>query len=392
MDGFKRVALILGQDLGYCRAVLRGVQSFANAHESWVFRDAAPGMAVVRALRDWQPAGIIAHLFDPEVAAALRELGKPLVNVTSTLNLDFPLVEVDHIAIGEMAAEHFLHAGFRNFGYFGSQTAGFSIGREEGFRRRLARAGFTCASKHVEYLPRPSPDLSWSEVDESVQDWLLELPKPVAIMASNDVPARELAEICRITGLHIPEQVALIGVDDDVLECGLACPPLSSIAIPGERVGYEAARMLSSMMAGDPPPQRNVFLPPKGVVVRQSSDIVAVDDPDVSQALRYIRMHGCEQIGVDDVLAATAVSRRKLERQFQRVLQRTIFEEIRRVRIEKAKRLLATTDMPMPAIAAASGFDGARRLSVVFRQVTGQTPTAYRAQFRLQEPLPQIKT
>lgn len=380
---FQRIALILGQDLGYCRGVLRGVQAFGAENVSWIFRDAAPSTAVIDAVREWNPAGIIAHLFEKEVADGLRSIGKPLVNVTNTLDLDLPLVEIDHEAVGRMAAEHFLHGGFRRFGYFGSATAGFSVERERGFRKRLAEAGFECSTQHAEYLPRPSNAATWSEVDESVRQWLLALPKPVAIFASNDVPARELAEICRTTGLHVPEDVALLGVDDDKLECGLSFPPLSSIALPSERVGYEAARMLSQLMAGKKLKHDRVYFPPKAIVVRQSSDIVAVEDRDVAQALRFIREHAGEAISVEDVLTEVPVSRRKLERDFQRVIHRTIFEEIRRHRVEKAMRLLATTDLPMPAIAKQSGFESARRLAVVFGQVMKATPTFYRSQFKL---------
>jgi LacI family transcriptional regulator len=378
-----RVALILGQDLGFCRGVLRGVQSFANRHESWIFRDAAPVPEVIAPLREWNPAGIIAHLFDQSLADELLRLGKPVVNVTSTLaELKVPLVEVDHLAVGKMAARYFLDAGFRNFGYFGSRTAGFSHDRERGFCETVEAAGHRCLSCYAEYLPRPALGGSWLEIDEQVKGWLLSLPKPVAIFASNDVPARELAEVCRLLNLQVPEEVALLGVDNDELECGLAYPPLSSIAIPSERVGFEAAAILSQMMAGKPPPAQPLFLPPKAVVVRQSSDVVAVEDPDLSAVLRFIRQHAAEPITVETILAHVPVSRRKLERTFSRVMNRTILDEIRRVRIERVKRLLSTTDLQMPAIATQAGFESARRLATVFRQMTGITPTDYRNQFR----------
>lgn len=383
VDAFKRIALILGQDLGYCRGVLRGVQAFAAGGEAWVFRDAAPSVSVVAAVREWQPAGVIAHLFDPQVADAVKQLRVPVVNTTSTLPLDLPLVEIDHAAVGRIAADHFIHSGFRNFGYFGSKSAGFSVQREAGFREQLAKSGFTCSAHHAEYLPRPSPSDSWTEVDAGVRRWLLELPKPVAIFASNDVPARELAEICRVLELHVPEDVALIGVDDDELECNLSFPPLSSIALPAERVGFEAAKLLRQLMGGKTLSNKRIVLPPKGLVVRQSSDIVAVQDPDVGKALRYIRQHATQLIGVEDVLREVAVSRRKLERDFQRIIHRTIFAEIRRIRIERAQRLLSSTQLPMPAIASQSGFDGARRMAVVFNQVTGMTPSEYRARYSL---------
>lgn len=381
---FKRIALIMGQDIGYCRNVLRGIQAFAAQHESWIFHDAAPDLRVIAPLREWNPQGIIAHLFDEELAEALSRLGKPLVNTTSTLpELPVPLVEVDHQAVGRMGAEHFLDNGFRNFGYFGSRIAQFSVGREQGFRRRLEEEGYECSSCYAEYLPRPGPGESWTNVDKRVHRWISVLKKPVGILASNDVPARALAAACRQLDLNVPEDVAILGVDNDEVEAGLAFPPLSSIAIPSQRIGFEAAGLLSRLMAGMPPPTRPLFLPPQGVIVRQSSDVVAVSDPELSASLHFIRRHGNEKIGVEDVAAHVGASRRKLERKFRATIRRTICDEIRRVRIERAKRLLSTTDMAMPDIATRSGFDGARRLATVFRQYTGTTPTAYRRQFRL---------
>jgi LacI family transcriptional regulator len=382
---FKRIALVLGQDLGYCRDVLRGVQAFASRQASWIFRDAAPDPAILKPLTEWQPAGIIAHLFEPHLAQELIRLGKPMVNVTSTLSdLALPLVEVDHVAVGRMAAEHFLAGGFRHFGYFGSQTAGFSVGRERGFREALASAGFSYQSCYADYLPRPIVGGSWSDLDQRVRRWLVSLPKPVALFTSNDVPGRAVAEMCRMLDLHVPETVALLGVDNDELECGLSYPPLSSIAIPGERIGYEAATMLHRMMAGQAAPSEAVFLPPKTVVVRQSSDIIAVSDPDISAVLRFIRQHLAEPIGVETIVQQVPLSRRKLERRFRDVMKRTVQQEIRRVRIEHAKRLLSTTDMSMPAIAHQAGFGSARWLAVVFRQTTDMTPTDFRNQYRKQ--------
>lgn len=381
---FRRVALIMGQDIGYCRDVLRGIQAFATGHESWIFHDAAPDLRILQPLKEWKPQGIIAHLFQEELAEELRALGKPLVNTTSTLaDLELPLVEIDHHAVGRMGAEHFLQGGFRNFGYFGSRTAGFSIGREQGFCRRLQEAGYSCSSCYAEYMPRPDAGGSWVDIDKRVHRWITALPKPVGILASNDVPARTLAEVCRQLDLNVPTDVAILGVDNDDVETGLAYPPLSSIALPSERVGFEAAALLSRLMAGQEPPSEPLFLPPQGVVVRQSSDVVAVSDPELSAILNFIRRHGTEPIGVEDVTAQVGASRRKLERKFRAAMHRTIHDEIRRVRIERAKRLLSTTDLAMPAIANRSGFDSARRLATVFRKQTGTTPTAYRRQFRL---------
>jgi LacI family transcriptional regulator len=230
----KRIALLMGQDVGYCRGVLRGVHSYAiQKSKAWVFHDSPPDTYAIGPLREWRPHGIIAHLFDRKIARKVLALRKPLVNTTNTLtDLGVPLVDVDHRRAGRLAAEHFLERGFKHFGYFGSAWTGFSKGREQGFREALAEAGFDLSSCYVEYLPRPPLDSSWKKIDRQIHRWLLALPKPAAVLASNDVPARALAEVCRQLGIGVPDDVALLGVDNDELECLLSHPPLSSIVNP----------------------------------------------------------------------------------------------------------------------------------------------------------------
>ncbi|WP_391541944.1 AraC family transcriptional regulator [Posidoniimonas polymericola] len=379
----RRVALLMGQDLAYNREVLRGIQAYAHAKTDWVIRDGPFAAHVLKPLSEWRPDGIIAHLFERRVAEALGELDVPIVNTTSTLlDLPYPLVDADHFAVGRMAAGYFLDRGFQNFGFFGSSTAGFSRERETGFRDALAERGCEATACYAEYLPRPSEEVSWVSVDERVREWLERLKKPVAILASNDVPARELAEACRQMGLDVPGQVALLGVDNDELECNLAVPPLSSIVLPSQRIGYEAAERLDRMMSGKPAPERRAYLPPVRVAERFSTDTLAIEDPELRAALGFIRSHAHLDIDVEAVHEHTAVSRRMLERRFRERLGRTVLEEIRRTRIELAKRLLTETDLQMPAIAKQAGFSGARRLAVVFRQEVSLTPSEFRDSVR----------
>lgn len=380
MSTIRRVALLIGQDIGYTRDVLRGVQAYGRGQPGWIFRDGPPDPRIIIPLKEWKPHGIIAHLFDKTLANELIKFRVPIVNTTNTLkDIRVPLVEVDHARIGEAAAEYFLDRGFRHFGYFGSSWTGFSKDREAAFVARLAKNGYHVDSCYAEYMPRPPIAESWKGVDVKVRAWLKALPKPVAILSSNDVPARELAEMCRQLELHIPEQVALLGVDNDDLECHLCTPILSSIDLGSERVGYEAAKMLHAMMDHRAPKQKRISIPPLGIVTRQSTDTLAIQDSEVAAALAYIRSSAHENIGVESILQAVPLSRRALERKFREQLGRTVLEEIRRVRLELAKSLLSDTNLPMPAIAVRCGFSGARRLAVVFRQVTGMTPSEYRA-------------
>jgi LacI family transcriptional regulator len=380
MTAIRRIALLMGQDIGYTRDVLRGVQTYGRGQPGWIFRDGPPDLRILAPLREWKPDGIIAHLFDQEFANSLIKLRVPLVNTTSTLkSLKVPLVEVDHAQIGQLAAQYFLNRGFRHFGYFGSSWTGFSKDREAAFCRSLAEHGYRVASCYAEYMPRPPIAESWKGVDVKVRAWLKALPKPVAIFSSNDVPARELAEMCRELELHIPEQVALLGVDNDDLECHLCTPLLSSIELASDRVGYEAAKMLQCLMERRPA-MRRLSIPPLRVVTRQSTDTLAIQDTDMAAALAFIRRRAHEEIDVEAILHTVPLSRRGLERKFRDQLGRTVLEEIRRVRLELAKELLTETNLAMPIIAARCGFSGARRLATVFRQIVGITPTAYRAQ------------
>ena len=214
--------------------------------------------------------------------------------------------------------------------------------------------------------------------------WLEELPKPVAILAANDVPA-ELADACRRFGLRVPDDVALLGVDNDDLECGLTSPPLSSVATPSRRIGYEAAKLLDELMAGRPAPRQGVFLPPTGVVTRVSTDALAIRDAAVVAALNFIRSRADDDLRIDQVAAHAASGRRMLEYKFRQLVGHTILEEIRRVRVQRVKQLLSDTDLPMPAVARRSGFSTPQRMSVVFRQATGLTPSAYRQQTQVRD-------
>ncbi|HEY3320987.1 MAG TPA: XylR family transcriptional regulator [Planctomycetota bacterium] len=381
----RRIALLLGQDLAYCRGVMLGAQNFALEKAEWVFRDAPPEDGTLEPLREWKPHGIIAHLFSEEVARALARLRIPVINVTSTLAWwTGPLVEVDHLKVGQLAAEHFLARGFRSFGYFGSAWTGFSRQREQGFRERVQQEGFQVSSCYADYLPRAPLSASWRGVDRTIARWLEGLPKPVAVFASNDIPARDLADTCRQLALRIPEQVALLGVDNDELECRLTYPPLSSVENPAQRIGYEAARLLDALMNGRKPASVHISVPPARVVTRQSSDTLAIEDDDVSRTLTYIRAHAhADGLSVQTVADVAAVSRRMLERKFRSLLGRTVLQEIRRVKIERVQQLLLETALPMPEIARRSGFSSPQRMAVVFAQITGEAPTDYRTRSRL---------
>jgi LacI family transcriptional regulator len=383
MDRLLRVGLVCNYHLAYTRGVLRGVTRWAQARPRWVFVPIDTDKLTAAALRSAGVDGAIAQVITGSLADTFREWERPLVNVASVLpGLPFPRVVVDHRLVGGLAAGHLLERGFRHFGFVGHPRHLYSTEREAGFRRALSATGGSVAC----YYERPARSYQQRgrllALDPRLQRWLRDLPKPAGVFACHDVWALQVVEACRLGGLRVPEEVAVVGVDNDDLICELARPSLSSVVVPAERVGYEAAALLERLLAGEPPPRDPVLLPPPGVVARQSSDVLAIGDPDVAAALRYLRDHAHAPLRVADVLRAVPISRRALERRFRALLGRGLAEEIRRVRVERAKHLLATTELRMAEVTERAGFASQPQLSRVFRRETGLTPTAFRRRVR----------
>ncbi|MFO0890335.1 MAG: substrate-binding domain-containing protein [Isosphaeraceae bacterium] len=284
-----------------------------------------------------------------------------------------------------MAAEHLLERGFRHHAYVGVDGRVWSQLRQEGFVKRIREAGF---EPHLYQPPRSARDRVWGREQPSLARWLRSLPKPIGLMACNDDRGREVLEACRAGGLRVPEDVAVVGVDDDELLCELADPPLSSVALNAEAGGYHVAALLDRLMRAHARGQsarikpRRLLVEPIGVVTRRSTEILALEDPEVAAAIRFLHDHAAESIGVGDLVAHLMISRRSLEIRFRKATGRTIHEELLRVRLERAMRLLRETDLPIARVAAGSGFSRPSYLAQVFRQNLGVTPARYRSQIR----------
>jgi LacI family transcriptional regulator len=384
MRRYTHIGLVIGTDGEYARRVLRGINRYVReSGRPWLFSLTPHLQPDLKALAKWDPVGIIAHLLTADVAEQVLALGRPVVNVTSWL--DHPrLARVgnDNLGVGRAGAQHFLERHFRRFAFVGWPGVPFSDQRGEGFAATVRDAGFDCL-RYRDTSPSRPWQVSGSTADrEHLEEWIASLPVPVAVMACNDVRAWEVLQACRALERHVPEEVAVVGADNDEVWCLLAHPPLSSVAVAAEQVGYQAAAKLERVLAGKKVHPRTV-VPPLGVVTRQSSDAVAVADRTVADALRFIREHTDRPIGIGEVLEVVPVSRRALERSFRKALGRSPAEEIRQAHLRRAQDLLATTTLSMAEVAQLSGFTGSKHLSVVFRQFTGLTPTNFRGQFQV---------
>ncbi|HEY3320298.1 MAG TPA: DNA-binding transcriptional regulator [Planctomycetota bacterium] len=363
--------------------ILRGVCRFAHGHGRWNLRfsENSPG-GLTRFIKQFQPEGIVAHVSSPEVRSILKRSGAKVVNVSSYMSdPGFPSVVMDNLAIGRLAATHLLDSGFRRTGFIGYPHVNFSELRRQGFVEQLQAHGQT--PQNYPPVENVIGEMAYTAADKELCRWLRALVKPAGIFCCNDGLASCIADTCRAIGFRVPDDVALIGADNSEIVCELSNPQLSSVRIPRERVGFLAGEMLHHLMDGKPEPAEFMLLPPDGIALRRSSEILAVDDEDLVQALSYIREHAHESIGVEQVLAEVPISRRLLEQKFRDILGKSPLQEIQRVHIERAKQILYDTDHSLALIARQSGFNSTERLSVVFRQVVGMTPGQFRRRARM---------
>jgi len=382
MARLRHVALIVDAADPYDRKIISGVGAYVKEVGNWSLYVETDPLEKLPDLRRWQAHGIIADFDDRKVAAVVRGLGIPVVGVGGGYGWYDPATGIPYFAsdneqIARLAAEHLLDRGFRRLAYYGyprTRTNGWSEDRARAFKQRAAEAGIECSI----YTGRRETARKWRDLQQGLTAWLRSLRTPVGLMGCNDAGARHVLEACRTIGARVPEDVALIGVDNDETICDLTSPPLSSVEQGARRMGYEAAALLDRLISRRKPSQLRFVIEPEGVVVRRSTDTLAIEDPDVALAVRFIRDRACEGITVYDVVRQVAVSRSTLENRFKTVMGRTIHAEIERVRIERAKELIAQTVLPLKQVAAQAGFKYVQYLTKLFRLRLGQTPGEFR--------------
>lgn len=386
--GIPHVALISETSTAYGRAIIRGATKYIREAGPWTvyieqrsLQDSAPPW-----LPNWDGDGIISRASTPRSARAILGAGIPTVDLNDQVRgLGLPQIHSDHAAIARLAAEHLLDRGFHHFAYFGFPVFEWSVRRLDAFAECVRAAGGEFHENEcIRRVSWGHQQSSWEGEVEGAARWIKKLPKPLGVLAGNDPRGIQLLDACRRAGVAVPEEVAVVGVDNDELVCELAYPPLSSVIPDAFRIGYEAAALLDRLMKGEPAPAPMQTIPPQGLAIRQSSDVTAIDDPRLADAMRFIREHACDGIGVDEVLNHLAVSRSVLQRLFRKHFDRTILDTITGVRIARVKQLLTETDLPLAAIAGRAGFTYMEYLSNTFRRQTGWSPSEFRREFARQ--------
>ena len=380
MRQLPHVALLIETSRGYGRSLLQGVIRYQREHRPWsiYFQPHAFGAPPPSWLKNWHGDGILARIDERTMARAIRRTGLPAVDLRfSVPKLGLPGVGIDNRAVVRLAFEHLANSGFKLFGFCGlppRRNAWMDL-RRDLFQQLVQKADHTC---HVFETATRGATSSWEDEQEQIAAWILRLPKPIGIMASNDDRGQQVLDACRRVNVLVPDDVAVIGVDNDEILCNLSSPPLSSVDINTEQVGYEAAALLERMMAGRPGPEKPLLLAPHGVVSRESTNVLATEDRELAAAIRHIRVHACEGLRLKDSAQWANLSRRELERRMRKLLGRSPKAEITRVQLERAKRLLTETDLPAAVIAEKCGFSEPKYFNQVFHTKVGLPPGAYR--------------
>ncbi len=373
------VALLIETSNAYARGLLRGVVAYMREHRPWSIHlpEQGRGGSPPAWLAKWRGDGIIARIENPAIAAAVVKARRPVVDVSAArLVPDVAWVETDDRAIAQLAADHLLERGFRHLAYCGDAAFNWSNWRRDHFVRILEERGHRC---HIFDFPRKATGRESRDLQQrQLADWIRKLPKPLGVLACYDIRAQQLLDVCREIDVAVPDDVAVMGVDNDELLCDLSAPSLTSVIPNAHRTGYEAAALLDRMIAGKKVAPEPHLIEPVGIAIRQSTDVLAMEDRDVAAAVRFIREHACDGINVADVLKAVPLSRRVLESRFRSRLGRTPHEEILRLKLDRVKQLLAETELSIAAIAQRAGFEHAEYLSASFKQHFGLAPSVYR--------------
>jgi LacI family transcriptional regulator len=369
MKKIPKVIVLIETSRAFGRDFISGITKYARQKGPWVFYREPRGLKFSTShIKEWEADGIIMRNTSQELN--YLDFKIPIINVLHYKRREnrIPLVKTECESISKLAAEHLIGLGYKNFGYCGFNNLDWSIERFNFFDQFISKAGYITQSF---FRPEAETYTAWKKEQLLLAKWLTKLPKPVGIMACNDDRGHHVLEACKIADLRVPEDVAVLGVDNDTLVCEMCDPPLSSIALNTENAGYETAELLDKLMRNTEMTGQVILVAPTHVVSRHSTDIFSINDDNVVKALSFIYKNVRNKIMVEDIVKVTSLSRRSLETKFKKNLGRSIMEEVRRMRIEIISKLLIETDMSIAEICNTFSFIDMDHIARYFKKEKG---------------------
>jgi LacI family transcriptional regulator len=381
--GMHKIILLIDIAEEYGQNLMKGVVKYSKENGPWLFcrmplfyRETLGMDGILNFACEWGADGIIAQLSNNLDVKRVLDAGICLIAEDFKERFsDIPNITGGYEEAGRLGATYFLEKGFRNFAFYGFRNIVWSRERAQGFESHLNAQGFQV--HHFDPGPSGAGEL-WYYKPSALSQWLQSLPKPIAIMACDDERGQHITEACKHARILIPDQIAVLGVDNDQMTCNLSDPPLSSISLDTEKGGYEAARLMDEMITTCTRLTQNILVKPLHVVTRQSTDITSARDAYIARALRFIHQNISSRIKVDDVLKAVPLSRRALEKRFQETTGTGVYKYIYTLQIQKFAQLLLESDKSISEIALESGFDSSKNISRQFKLIKGCTPVEYR--------------
>jgi LacI family transcriptional regulator len=382
MRGINRpeVLLIFRPRFEECSAMLKGIAHYERGHGAWIafHDDVAVAETDAKWVRTGNWKGVISRHTTPLLVKTCKELNLPLVDLNDVPVFEgVPKIRPDNAKIGMLGAEHFLQRGYSSFAFAGFTSQGWSAERRDGFVETLKRAGHACNVFDV-HCPESSTPFWNSKQLGKLSEWLGSLPKFTAVMACNDMRAQQLINAAGMSDISVPEDLAILGANNETFRCEMTIPALSSVAPNAFQSGFRAASLLGEMLAGRKPELLDQRVDPLGVVTRLSTDSLAIEDEKIAAAVNYIRKNACSGLTPDQVADNSHISRSLLEKKFRKYIGRSPQAEIRRVQVNKISELLVDTDYPLKRVAELTGFEYTEYMSVLFKRVTGSPPGEYR--------------
>ncbi|MDR1865935.1 MAG: DNA-binding transcriptional regulator [Bacteroidales bacterium] len=380
----KKILLLTDFSSGYSRSLLRGIVRWSKAYGPWVFyrmpqyyRELYGDDGVVRWANEWKADAIIAQLENVDLEK-LNELKIPIIIQNYRERSDkICNITGDYFGTGEMAADFFLNRGFANFAYYGFSDMIWSRERADGFGSRVKKRGYTVSTLNNDNRKTEQ----WSFDPVALSNWLLSLPKPVALFACDDFFALQITETCKIYDIAVPDEISVLGTDNDELLCNISHPPLSSVVLDVETGGYQAAALLQQLMNHEITHAFDIVIPPIRIEARQSTEKYAVNDKYLLRVIEYIKNNYARYISIDDITRTVPFSRRILEKKFKESMGITVYQYLLQYRVELFSELLLKSDKPLEELAFLCGFEDYKNVARVFRKYKKTTPLQYQNRY-----------